>query len=376
VLRILRRPGNAGVIALCAITVAILAYLVASARSTTYSAEALGVVHQSSSLTPDQANRLAVTYASLIPKDAAIRRRVAAAVETTPGEVGRRLSVFNDSTTALLRIDYRGTSADDALAGARATLRSLAGPNPTSANIAPGSIGVVQLPTRASGSKNVKSSVVVGVLLGLGLGALLVIALQRGDPRIEDTDELTAQLGCPASAFEPLSDIGARALVERWRVLAGRPGLQVVALLPVREGMEEQLRDVALRLADAEESVEPLALAPGAHPEESLDDFGRATSTNGGSQRPGPARQLVLVAGHVPGDESGGEALAMMCDLTVLVVPQGLRRSEIEAAVGVLEKFGARPAWVIMVGARAERRAVDSIPASLPAAGSREPNVR
>ena len=43
----------------------------------------------------------------------------------------------------------------------------------------------------------------------------------------------------------------------------------------------------------------------------------------------------------------------MMCDLTVLVVPRRIRRSEVDATVGVLDKFGARPTWMILVAAGA-----------------------
>ena len=389
-LRTLRRPGNAGVILACAVAVAMLAYFVAAARSTTYKAEALGVVVSSASLTPDQANRLAVTYASLIPKDAAIRQRVAAALETTRADAGSRISAVNDSETSLLRLRYRGASAEDAVAGARATLLSLTGGNPVSPNIAPRSVGVVQFPVRATASKNVTSSVVVGVLLGLGLGALLVIALERGDPRIENADELEELLGCPVSSFEPLSDIGVHALVDRWRGIAGESAIRV-ALLPAREGFDREVRQVTLRLAKAEDGAELLALRPRDDPETSLGPYQASTngndrkaSTNAQSRRKAsersPAkhrdRRLILVAGHVPGEERGGEALAMLCDVTVLVVPRLIRRSEVESAVNVLAKFGARPEWMILVGRVADaepRLPVNHRPAvpALPEAGDR-----
>ena len=328
----LRRPGNAGVILVCAVAVALLAYFVASAKSTTYTAEALGVVVPSASITPDQANRLAVTYASLIPQDGAIRRRVAAAVETTPADVGRRLGAGNDSETSLLRLRYRGADADTAVAGARSALLSLTGGNPVSTNISPRSVGVVQLPRRATASKNVKSSVVVGVVLGVGLGALLVLALERGDPRVEDADELEDHLGCPVSSFESLSVVGVHALVDRWRTIAGRKAIRV-ALLPAGQGLDHEVRRVARTLAAAEDDAEPLTLRPGEYPENQLEPRNGSTNGNGtrkGGHRPGggPRQkqrdrvQLRFVAGHAPGEGSGGEALAMMCDLTVLVIPR------------------------------------------------------
>ena len=57
----------------------------------------------------------------------------------------------------------------------------------------------------------------------------------------------------------------------------------------------------------------------------------------------------------------------MMCDLTVLVIPRRIRRSEVDTTVGVLENFGARPAWTILVTPRTMSAApagrADDVPA-------------
>src|SRR4051794_11665409 len=106
----LRRRG--WLLAITTIAGAACAYAVGAVRRAESPAEAGGVVSADAQLTPDQANRLAITYAGLIPNDEAIAVTAARALGTTPAEVSRRLSVFNDLNTALLRIDYRATTRE------------------------------------------------------------------------------------------------------------------------------------------------------------------------------------------------------------------------------------------------------------------------
>ena len=121
-LRILRRRGWVLVAAVLVTT--LFADLVASHRGVTYSAESTAVVSASpnSLLTPDQSNTLAGTYAVLIPKDTAILGSVASRLGTSVSDVQKRISVINTIGTALLQIDYRGTSAANSIAGATAAL--------------------------------------------------------------------------------------------------------------------------------------------------------------------------------------------------------------------------------------------------------------
>ena len=72
---------------------------------------------------------------------------MAATLGTSVSDVQDRLSVFNTTGTALLAIDYQGTSAANSIAGATAALDAIAGEHPVSPNIIPGSVGAVQAPT-------------------------------------------------------------------------------------------------------------------------------------------------------------------------------------------------------------------------------------
>ena len=161
-LRALRRRGWVLLVAILVTTGC--AYVVASKHGETYTAESTAVVSASphSLLTPDQANTLATTYAVLVPKDAAILRSVATRLDTSVSDVQDRLSVFNTTGTALLVIDYQGTSAANSIAGATAALNAIAGDYPVSPNIIPGSVGAVRTPTEASSSKGVTVLVAPG----------------------------------------------------------------------------------------------------------------------------------------------------------------------------------------------------------------------
>src|SRR5207302_7330078 len=114
------------VVLLATVITAVVAYVAASLRTPSYSAKGVAVVAANRGLTPDQAIGLAVTDAALIPQDAAIVGSVARALHTTRDDARSRLSTANDPATAILRIDYRGTSASNAQAGATAVLRSIA----------------------------------------------------------------------------------------------------------------------------------------------------------------------------------------------------------------------------------------------------------
>jgi capsular polysaccharide biosynthesis protein len=326
-LRALRRRW--WVVLLTTVIAGVAAYAVASLRSATYSAEGVAVVTANRVLTPDQANGLAVTDAVLIPKDAAITASVARSLGTTTKDVRSRLSVFNDPATAVLRIDYEGRSAGEAQAGATAALHGIAGSHPVSPNIARNSIHVVRFPTPPAPSRGVPTLVAIGIILGLALGALLLVAWERTDPRIDDLDDLGAAAAAPATSLDSMSDPATAVLLERWRELAGQSPASV-ALVPASERLEPSLGDVARALALADEAVN---VVPG-----------------NGSQSSLPTRgETSLVVGGVPGGRLAGEGVALACNLTVLVVERGTRRVDVRRALEVLHRFGIHPAWAILI---------------------------
>ena len=149
-LRALRRRGWVLLVAILVTTGC--AYVVASKHGETYTAESTAVV-SASSQEPADAGPGQHARGHLRGPHTEGRRdpsRVATALGTSVSDVQERLSVFNTTGTALLMIDYRGTSAANSIAGATAALRAIAGDYPVSPNIIPGSVGAVQAPTKAS----------------------------------------------------------------------------------------------------------------------------------------------------------------------------------------------------------------------------------
>jgi capsular polysaccharide biosynthesis protein len=326
-LRAIRRRG--WVVLLATAVTALVAYIAASLRSPNYTAKGVAVVAANRGLTPDQAIGLAVTDATLIPQDGAIVGSLARALHTTTKDIRSRLSAFNDPTTAILRIDYRGTSASNAQAGATMVLRGIAGPHPVSRNIAPNSIQIVRLPTAPGPSRGVATLVAIGTILGLALGSLLLVAWERTDPRIDDVEDLGAAAASPATAFDSMSDATSAALLERWRELAGQAP-RSVALVPATEGLEASLGDLACVLELADENT--TAVLP-TEPQSSLPTRG----------------ETFLFVGGVPGGRHAGEGVALACNMTVLVVERGTARAELRRVLEVLRRFGVHPAWSILV---------------------------
>ena len=299
-------------------------------------------------MTPDQANVLATTYAVLIPKDTAIVRSVAAALGTGVSDVEHRLSVLNTSGTALLTIDYQGTSAANSIAGATAALTAIAGAHPVSPNIIPGSVGGVQAPTVATSSKSVKVLVATGVILGIALGLLLMIAWERFDPRIDRPEDLSQEVGSPTSPVSAISESGANALIARWQALAER-GPSRIALVPVTPDVKADLPKVRLMFSQVQAmngngngAEEPWWTRTRAHIADSED-----------LTQPVRIGTPAVISCEVPSADLTALRSIMDCDLVVLVARKGTPRAALRELLDSLTEFGVSPKWAIFLGTRA-----------------------
>jgi capsular polysaccharide biosynthesis protein len=343
-LRALQRRGWVLLVAIVVTTAC--AYLVASKRGETYTAESTAVVSASSSpqsvVTPDQADLLASTYAVLIPKDAVILRAVATTLRTTASDVQSRLSVFNTTGTALLAIDYRGTSAANSIAGAAAALRAISGNYPVSPNIIPGSVGAVQVPTHASASSGRAVLVALGAILGIALGLLLMIVWERVDPRIDRLEDLSQEVGSPTSPVSAISQSGVNALIARWTDLAEREPTRI-ALVPVTADVQADLPKVALRFSQGHENGTAAALwnqtrGYVADSDEHTQPIGIGTP--------------VVIACELPSADLTALQPIMDCDLVVLVARRGTPRAALRELLESLMEFGVSPKWAIFLGRR------------------------
>jgi capsular polysaccharide biosynthesis protein len=350
-LRALRRRGWVLLIAIIVSTGC--AYFIASTRGETYTAESTGVVAASphSLLTPDQANILASTYAVLIPKDTAVLSEVATTLGTSVSDVRDRVSVFNTTGTALIAIDYKGTSAANSVAGATAALGAIVGKHPVSPNIIPGSVGAVQAPTTASASRGVAALVTIGAIIGVALGLLLMIMWERVDPRIDKPEDMSQEIGSPTSPVSAISESGVNALMTRWTALVDH-GPSRIALVPATTDVRAELPTLARRLGQLQlngsqvdgngNHAVPAWLSKASDHVADGEDFMKPLGNGSPS---------VVVCG-VPSDDLTALESIMDCNLIVLVARKGTPRAVLRMSLDSLTEFGVSPKWAIFLGGR------------------------
>lgn len=285
----------------------------------------------------DGATRLARTYAGILADDTAVVRAVGERLGVSAAAVRSRVSIINDESTSLLRVDYRAPTEREAVAGARAFARAVSGADPVSPNLAPGSLSIVRLPEATGGAagSQIRGAIPIGVVLGLALGLVLVVARERADRRIDDPADLAEELGCPATSLRALSDAAAATLLRRWRALDGDRSTTRVALVGVGRPASAVADAVADRLALAGRETEiPTAVLHGWGP---------------GGDAAGPEVVVVVPNG------SGPEGAALASDLVVLLVREGDRASAVRAASSGMRGLGREPTWALLAPRRARR---------------------
>jgi capsular polysaccharide biosynthesis protein len=288
-------------------------------------------------INPDDADHLAQTYAGVIPTDDTLLSDVGKAIGESSMTVGENMSVVNAQNTSLLEISFKSSQPNQAAEGARAAARLLTGPNPVAAGIVPSSLQIVSLPKNPGPAAQSKGkAVAIGAALGLVLGIVLLIAWERSDPRIGDARELSTQIGCPATPVDRLSPNASYALLERWASLTEHVPARV-AVLPASPSVKLATVDAVNDLLSAGGRLARYVDArAGIVPEELAN--GTAESETG----------VVLVHAGPPGGESAGEAIALGCDLTVVVVPAGSRAADIRQLGEELTSFGIVPVWALL----------------------------
>jgi hypothetical protein len=279
-----------------------------------------------------QATQLAQTYVEAIPIDDSVTNAIAEAIDRPVEDVEESITVVGNPETSVLRLRYEDTERDRAVAAAGALLEGVSGRRPDAQSVAPGSLRVVSEPSVLRESAGGSSAAIpIGVILGLGLGLVLMVAWERSDPRIDGPEELADAAGTPATALDDVAPGNIDALLDRWRRLAGDGGgRQVIGLLAGTRRSEDLVRPTANELAG-------LSAANG-------HTLRVATSSSSNGSEPG----LVVVTGGMPGGPAAGEAVATDASVVVVAVERGARATEIRATLAVLEQFGARPAWALL----------------------------
>jgi capsular polysaccharide biosynthesis protein len=353
--RILLRRG--GIVVLAVALVPLAAYFVASGLHRSYTAEALVVVPSGAGPhgpgNAQEADKLAVTYAAVIPEDDRVLGRIARTLGVATSVVKRELKVVTEEGTSLIRLRFTDDHRDIAVAGARAAAEAVTSRIQVTPSIAPRSVALVRFPATPDKSSRPATTIPIGVVLGLALGLILLVAWERADARTDDVASLEAETGCPAMPFGGLSTGSMTALLRRWETLAGRSAPRI-ALVAAATNAERATVAAAHRLyAAAELERMPIGIED---QRAGAAEQARPPSRSNGTGDPGAAPsgaaergdRTTLVIGGVPGSDVAGEAVALAADFVVLVASPGTRAVDIRAAVAVLEQFGVSPGWALL----------------------------
>ena len=295
--------------------VTITAFAVSSHKSATYSSDAILLVNPGATTTSpgssQEAQALASTYAGLIPSDNSVLTAVSAATGLTQAEVKSGTSVTVVNGTSLLDLKFTSARPSTTAAGVTAISRAISAEHPATTAIPAGTIAVVHgASPPVSHARSLAEVVVIGLLLGLLLGAVIAIIWERADARFDRPGQVAGQLGIPARSLRNLNVDSTSAMTDRWRSLAiiDKP---TIALLSAVVGMQDTTESVGQGLA---------RLAP----------------------------NINLLAGGAPGDENG-DRIAQFANLTVLLIPREARVRAVLRSVHFLEQIGVRAAWALMV---------------------------
>ncbi|HEV7461468.1 MAG TPA: hypothetical protein VGN78_13105 [Solirubrobacteraceae bacterium] len=336
------------IVLLCAAIAGAAAYGISRLRHDQYTSEAVAVVPAGKLGNANDATKLAITYAGVIPSDQRVLQRVAAATRRPVSDVANRVTVVNDTDAAVLRLRYKGDDPGSALRGAQALAAAVTQRPAASPNLPARSLSLVRPPRRPAAAVPASSvAVPVGVVLGIVLGIVLLLAWERSDGRIGRREELSDVLAVPGSALDDLPEPAVGALLERWTRLAEAPSPRI-GIVPLTSDLFGAARHAAIRIQAGAGSIGRWV---------SIVEAGDAAAMVSTMQSNGhghadssePPDAATLVVGGAPESAAAGEALALSCDLIVVVASPGSRVRRVRSAAAVLRRFGVRPAWALLI---------------------------
>jgi capsular polysaccharide biosynthesis protein len=340
VMAVLRRRFVTGLLLLVIVAAVAAAY--ASASPKKYSGEAVLVVPATSAGqlppgNPDGAAKLAKTLATLIPNDRAILTAAGQRAGLTPDQVAKHLTVTNDANTALLRLDYIGSTPVGTVTVLNALATALTSTNPPGP-IDAGSLRTAKLAQSVTPTgHNARTALPLGFALGLVVALLAAIVLERSTPRVDGPAELGDLTGRPVTTWDSLSESGVLALVSRWTTMVDLPRPSVALV-----GVGRARHDLLLRVAD---QIESLARS-GRRRVMAQGTAEGAGSTLGTDQ----ADAFTLRIADMSDREASADDIAQVADMTVLVVPVGTKVATVAGIMRRLENYGVTPSWAVMLG--------------------------
>ncbi len=333
-----------------------IALIVAKPAPVTYTAEAVLLVRsgatESQPGSANEANRLAVTYAELVPQDTEVINAVGASLGASRTDVVEGITAKNDDNTSILRVRYTAKSSQTAIAGARAIAASMVGANPIATNFR--GVALSNLPDRATKNTPNDTTLPTAMLIGLLLGALLIIAIERSRGRIDAVEDLERELPCPVSTLQGMQAGTISALLKRWST--GNNWLPYASTVDIRDddaGYSYGMDD------DGDDASSTIALVTGRKGQRYLTQevasvFASTARLDGQLQLDGP---VTVRSGGAPGTPEVGERIVDGADMTVLVVAEGTPVSALRSVLTTLVDFGAAPRWALFAPDAVVRRA-------------------
>ena len=304
----------------------------------------------------DQANKVAAIMTGLIPQDQPTLGAVARQLRMSPADVRAAVSAANEQNTSLIDLTFKDHSPRVAQAGAIAFARAVSGAHPASPNIPSGSMSTVSLPGQPDAGSPLKIALPAGVVLGAILGIVLMLALRRAFPRVDDERGLAEVVNCPVTALHPHDRTGIEALRTRWAGLTGarRGTVALVAATPDQEAgcrsLAETINAVGVSTANGAGVRNPVgALARSGL--EAVAHHGIESPPASEEVDRHPAANLVARAGATPLGGSVDRAV-LESDAAVLVVRPGTKDAEVERAASLLADFGQAPCWALLLHER------------------------
>ncbi len=147
---------------------------------------------------PYQQERLALTYAQLLPEEPLLVDAVSDATRFSRGYVRDHLSITALPESNILVARFSATSATRAATALRAFTRALSRASDSAGTSLGRTVRPLTGPSTTTGMSR-KRGLMLGVLGGLALAFALALTLERRRPRVDDAGDLAAMLWIPVS---------------------------------------------------------------------------------------------------------------------------------------------------------------------------------
>jgi len=148
--------------------------------------------------TPYQSDRLALTYARLLPEETSVQRLVGAEIHRSDGYVRTHLTMSAQEATPVVFARVSADSSAAALAGLHALTTALRDASDSSGSRLRATVIPLSEPTLSTGFSRTKA-LLLGVVGGFLVALTLMLTLERRDPRVDRLSDLTSIFALPVS---------------------------------------------------------------------------------------------------------------------------------------------------------------------------------